>query len=187
VSHRRTVIGAVFAALLILIAGCGFESPDVSTTERADVQGGSLTTGAVVVRDAFITAATSTSPTMYLVVTFINNASTGDALTQVQSQNGTVTLGGQGVTGTFLKLPSEVPVEIVDPLLGTPGPTLTVSVFNPVGPGEFVPIVFHYSRAGQSQTLQVPIVPAGETTAPTQPVPTNQASVPTEPGESASD
>lgn len=187
--QRRTAVGLAFAACLSLLAACGFESPAVENTEQASVQATDFTVGALRVDDTSITAGTTdtSAPTFYLVVTIVNVGKTSDTLTGVTSSQGTVTLAGTGTTGGQLTLPPGVPVEINVASTTSPGPTLTVTASPTPQPGAFVPVVFTFANAGASATVQVPVVPAGETTAATQPVPTATASVPTEVGDSADD
>jgi hypothetical protein len=78
-----------------------------------------------------------------------------------------------------------VPVEIDVPSAG--GPTLSVAASPTPQTGGFVPVTFTFATAGPSTTIQVPVVPAGETTAPTQPLPTATATVPTQVGDTSSD
>jgi hypothetical protein len=196
VIQRRTVAGIVVAATLSMLAGCGFESPDVESSEHASVQAADFSVGAVRVRDVFVTSTHPLSGAVapvHLVVTFVNDGTTADALTGVTSSLGPATLSGTGVqavgaTGSALILPPRaMPVEVGDPKQTPNGPTITIAAATQPVVGTFVRVTFTFANAGSSSSEQVPVVPPGETTVPTQPVPTATASVPSEVGVSASD
>lgn len=187
--QRRAVVGIVFAVSASLLAACGFESPDVESAEHASVQATDFTVGALRVEDTSITPITTDGsvPHFYLIVTIVNTGKTSDTLTGATTPDGTVTLGGAGTTGGQLALPPGVPVEIGVPSPGSTQPTVSVAASSLPQAGAFLPVVFTFANAGASSTVQVPVVPAGETTAATQPVPTGVASPPTEVGDSAGD
>jgi hypothetical protein len=194
VIQRRAVAGIVFAATMSMLAACGFESPDVEASEHASVQAADFSVGAVRVRDAFVTSVqTSGTPTVDLVVTFVNDGTTAETLTGVTTPLGAATISGAGVTasgatGTALTLPPlGVPVEVGDSLQSPHGPNITIAATTQPVLGAFVPVAFTFGSAGSSAAEQLPVVPAGETTQPTQPVPTAAASVPSAVGVSASD
>jgi len=187
VIQRRVVVGVVFAAAMSMLAACGFESPAVEDHEQASVQATDFSVGSLRLADTSVVAATTSSavPQFYVVVTIVNDSGANDTLTGVTTSQGTVTLGGTGAVNGQLPLPPGVPVKINVPSAG--GATLAVTASPTPQTGAYVPIVFDFAKAGPSQTVQVPVVPAGETTAATQPVPTQTASVPTEVGATAND
>jgi copper(I)-binding protein len=183
VIQRRAVVGIVFAVSASLLAACGFEAPDVESTEHNSVQATDFRVGAIRVADTSITPATVDGLTgFYLIVTIVNDGSTSDTLTGATTPNGAVTLSVAG-----LPLLPGVPVEVGLPSADSTTPTMTVVAASTPQAGDFVPIVLDFAKAGASPTAQVPVVPAGETTAATQPVPTATATVPTEVGATASD
>lgn len=193
--QRRAVAGIVFAATMSMVAACGFQSPDVESGEHASIQATDFSVGVVRVRDAFITSDSTTgaSPTVYLVVTFVNGDLTnGDALTSITTPLGAATMSGAGViasgaTGGALTLPPKgVPVEVGTAELSPNGPTITIAAATAPPLGTFVPVKFTFA-SGSSPTEQLPVVPPGETTQPTQPVPTAVATPPVPEGVSASD
>jgi hypothetical protein len=195
VIQRRTAVAvAALAATLSMLAACGFEAPTVEDHEQASVQATDFTVGAVRLDDTSITAASAattdgSAPQFYLVVTIVNGAKATNTLKSVTTTQGTITLAGAGTTnGTIALLPG-VPVEIGVPApgTGTPGTTLAVTASPAPQTGAFVPVTFSFTNGDVSPTIQVPVIPAGETTAATQPVPTATASVPTEVGDSADD
>jgi hypothetical protein len=187
VIQRRAVVGIVFAAAMSMLAACGFEAPAVEDHEQASVQATDFSVGALKLADTSIVEASASSavPRFYLVVTIVNDSSTADTLTGVTTSEGTVTIGGTGATSGQLTLPPGVPVEIDLPSAG--GPTLSVAASPTPQTGGFLPVIFTFKTAGPSTTIQVPVVPTGETTAPTQPLPTATASVPSQVGDTASD
>jgi hypothetical protein len=190
VIQRRTAVAvAALAAGLSMLAACGFEAPSVEDHEQASVQATDFTFGALHIDDTSITAATTSgsTPQFYLVVTIVNDGKSRDTLTGVTTSQGTITLADAGTSGGSLTVLPGVPVEIGLPSTATPGPTLAVTASPTPQTGAFVPVQFTFARAGQSATIQVPVIPAGETTTATQPVPTATASVPTEVGDSADD
>jgi hypothetical protein len=189
VIQRRAVAGIVLAVSTSLVGACGFEAPDVTTHEHNSIQAADFSVGAVRVRAVAVTSlqTSATTATSYLMVTFVNDGTTGDTLTGVRSPLGPITLSGDGVLDGALLLPPGVPVEIDQPLLSPGGPTATFAATTAPAEGSFVPLSFSFRRAGSSPTEQVPVVPSTETTAPTMPVPDATASVPQPTGEPASD
>jgi hypothetical protein len=195
VIQRRAVAGMVCAATLSLLAGCGFDSPDVQATEHASVQAADFNVGTVHVGDAFIAAAnpdaaTPASPGSNLVATFVNSGATTVSLTGVTSPLGATTVSGAGVvpagvSGSALTLPPKSVLVHVG--AAASDPTITIATTSAPVVGSFVPITFTFSSGQTSGVVQVPVVPPGETTAATQPVPTAVASVPSPVGVSASD
>jgi copper(I)-binding protein len=168
VIQRRAALGIVLAASTFALAACGFEAPDVTQHENSEVQGTSLTIGAVRVRAVFATPVetSETATPLYVVVTFVNDAKTPDTLTSATSPLGPVTLSGGAASNGQLTLPPGVPVQVVDPALLTPGPTMTVGVKTSPPVGSYVPITFTFTNAGTTATIQAPIVPAGESEGP---------------------
>jgi hypothetical protein len=170
VNQRRAVAVVALAATTMLLAACGFDSPAVENTEHSEIQGTSFQVGAVGIRAAFVTTepagdlevAGGGTP-MALVVTFVNSANTPDTLTGATSSIGPVTLSGPG-TAAGLAIPRiGVPVQLVDPNLGQVGPQATIAAKTAPAVGTFVRVNFTFSNAGTSATVQVPIVPPGET------------------------
>jgi hypothetical protein len=189
VIHRRVAVGVVIAAACSLLGACGFQSPDVQSTEKSDVQGANLSELPVLIRNASITeVGTGISPPLYLYVTFVNKSPVADTLLHATSPDATLTLGGgTGLLGRTLQLPSQVPVQIVNPELGVSGATMRVAA-NPSPPvGTFLPVQFSFANGGTSVPIDVPIVHPGATTEVVQPVPTETASIPPQQGEPASD
>jgi hypothetical protein len=186
-SQRHVVVGIVVAGTT-LIAGCGFESPAVTTSEHNSIQATDFAVGAVRVADTSITTldASGTAGT-YLIVTLVNNGSTSDKLIGITSAAGAVTLTGQGVVGNSVTLPPGLPVSIDQPLLAPQGPTATITTTSTPKLGTYIPVRFAFAKAGTSATEQIPIVPPVETTALSSPVPNETPSVPTIVGQSASD
>jgi hypothetical protein len=183
VIQRRAAVAIVVTLSAALLAGCGFESPDVESTEHNSVQATDFTLGSIKVDDTSITAVTTSGvPNFYLIVTLVNTGRTSDSLTGATSTQGALTISsGQA------SLPPGLPVEFGLPVSGSSAPTISVNTSPMPQTGGYVPIVFTFTDAGTSPTIQVPVVPAGETTNATQPVPTATASVPTEVGQTASD
>lgn len=191
-NQHRAVVGIIIAVTISTLAACGFQAPVVQDQEHASVQATDFTVGALRVADTSITQATAPggTPQLYLIATIVNDGSTSDALTGVTPAAGTsgsITLGGVGPIAGRLPIPPGVPVQIGVPSATSPGPTLTVAVSPPPQVGGFLAVTFTFAIAGSATAVQVPVVPAGETTAATQPVPTTPASIPTDVGESASD
>ena len=187
--HRRVAVGVVIAAVCSLIGACGFQSPDVQSTEKSDVQGVNLSELPVLIRNASITeVGAGASATMYLYATFVNNAGRADTLVRATSPNATLTIsGGTGLLGRTLLLPSQVPVQLVNPELGVSGATMQVRATPTPQVGTYVSVQFTFANAGATPPIQVPIVHPGATTEANQPVPTDTASVPPQSGELASD
>jgi hypothetical protein len=172
-----------------MLAACGFEAPDVESSEQPSVQAADFVVGAIHIGDTSITAVSSdaTTPASYLIATLVNDSKTTDTLTAIKTTNGTLTLSGSGTAGGQLTLPPGVPVQIEAPPLSSPGPIVTIATSPLPQAGGFLPVTFDFTNAGPSAVIDVPVVPPGETTAATQPVPTATASVPTEVGQTASD
>jgi hypothetical protein len=189
VNQRRAVVGTVMAVAMSALAACGFQAPVVQDQEHASVQATDFIVGTLRVSDTSISQATTIggTPQLYLIATIVNDGSTSDALTQVGTPGGTITLGGVGPVAGRLPIPPGVPVEIGEPSTTSPGPTATIAVSPAPVVGGYLQMTFTFAIAGASRTVQVPVVPAGETTTATQPVPTGSASVPTEVGQSAND
>jgi copper(I)-binding protein len=179
VIHRRAAVGAVCASAAMLTA-CGFQAPSVTTSERSEVQGASFSLGTMQVRAAFVAPVmTATTTTPYVVVTLVNDGNARDTLTGATSPLGAVTISGPGTTNGQLPLPARgAPVELVDPTLGTTGPTMSIAASVVPVPGTYVPITFTFANAGASTTEQVPVVPPGETTKPTITLPGGTATPP---------
>jgi hypothetical protein len=199
VIQRRAVAGIALAASTTMLAACGFQAPAVTNIEHSEVQGTSFAVGAVKIRAAFITSvpasalgdapvgAAPTTPTA-LVVTFVNDTNTADTLTGASSSLGPVSLAGPGASGGQLTIPRlGVPVQVVDPNLGTPGPTLTIAAKAAPVLGTFVRVNFTFANAGTSATVQVPVVPPGETEQATTQITGVPATPPPDPGDSTTD
>jgi hypothetical protein len=198
VIQRRAVVGIVIAVTASLLTACGFESPDVEASEHASVQAADFSVGTIKLADTTVMSTSDTPPVYYLTATIVNDGTTRDQLTGATTTGGTVTLSGSGVSNGKLTLLPGVPVEIGAagivaasspgaPSQTTIEPTLVVTTTPAPQVGGFVPVVFTFANAGPSATVQVPVVPSGETTAPTQAVPTGTASVPPAVGPSADD
>ena len=185
---RRAVVGTAFAASALLLTACGFQAPDVENTEHASVQAVDFTVGTVAIDDAAITSTTSNGvPSFWLQATFVDTGSTSDTLTGATTPNGTVSISSGEAVGTSLTLPPGIPVVVVTPAAGAAGPSISLAMSPSPQLGAYVPIVFTFTDAGTSGTVQVPVIPPGETTAATQPVPSGTASVPPVEGQSADD
>jgi hypothetical protein len=198
VIQRRAVVGIVFAVTASLLTACGFESPDVEASEHASVQGADFSVGAIKLADTSITSVASAdgSPAFYLTVTIVNDGTTSDTLTGATTTGGTVTMSGPETLAGDIPVPPGVPIEVGAPASGAASPGTTTGLTQPAmivattatpQVGGFLPIIFTFANAGPSATIDVPVVPAGETTAATQPVPNGTASVPSEVGPSADD
>jgi hypothetical protein len=190
VNHRRAVVGAMIAIAMSVVAACGFQAPAVQDDEHASVQATDFHVGTLTVSDTSITQVTAADGTsqLYLTATIVNVGARADALTGLSTPGGSITLGGVGPVAGRLAIPPGVPVEIGAPSVTSPGPTAAIDVSPPPVVGGYLPVTFTFAIAGPMPgPVQVPVVPAGETTAPTQPVPTATASLPTQVGESASD
>lgn len=164
--QRRVIAGLALAASTTMLAACGFDSPAATETEHSEVQGTSFTTGPIDISAAFVTpvptpAGATTTP-LAIVVTFVNNGQ-ADTLTSASSPLGPVSLVGPGTQSGALKLPAGVPVQVVDPDLGTSGPAMTIAATKAAPVGTFVRLGFTFANAGKSATMQVPVVPRGET------------------------
>jgi hypothetical protein len=191
VIQRRAVVGVVFAISVSLLAACGFQAPDVEATEHAAVQATDFHVGAIQLGGTSITSVTPASgiPRFFLQVTIVNDGNQSETLTKVEpaaGSTGAITLSGPGTIGG-LAIPPGVPVMIEVPSTSFFGPNLSVNVTPTPVVGAYVPVIFTFANQPPSQVVQVPVIPAGETTAPTQPVPTTQATAPAEVGDSASD
>jgi hypothetical protein len=175
VFQRRAVAAMACAAGISLLAGCGFQAPDVTFTEHAEVQGTNYLLGQIHIASAFVTP-NPLSPTTALnvVVTFVNNGPRADVLTGAASPQGPVVFSQAGLT----LLPG-VPVQIVDPNVSQTGPTMVVRPNGalPVA-GQYLALSFHFAVAGASNLKEVPVVPAGETEGPFTQVPTGVATPP---------
>jgi hypothetical protein len=172
---QRTVAAAALALALPVLTGCGLEAKDETQKEHTEVQAASNHIGGIRIRNAFITgtdAATLTGGTTYLVVTLVNDGTKPDTFNGVTTSLGTATLSGGPVT-----LPPGVVVEISDPQIDPTDPTLTVDGTPTVG--TTVPVQFSFAVAGTTSALAVPVVNGTEGLAPTQVIPTTQATVPT--------
>jgi hypothetical protein len=157
VIQRRALVGIVFAASLSLLAACGFEAPAVEDHEHASVQATDFVVGQLRVEDTSIVAGQSRATASQFYLV--------------------ATIVNNGASNDTLTAVT----------MSAPGPILTVATQTVPQPGAFVPLVFTFAVAGSSTTIQAPVVPQGETTGPTQPVPTATASVPGVVGDSASD
>lgn len=196
-SQRRVVVGIAGAVATLLLAACGFDSPAVTNHEKASIQGSDFSVGKIRVRNTYVTTvkdtgagfATSSPGTSYLVVSLVNQGTKADSLTGVTSPAGSVALTGSGVFGGALAVPPHgVPVVVNLPLLSPHGPTATFTATSTTPQlGTYVPMQFSFSGAGTSGTESVPVIPPTGTTAATSPVPTDQATPPPQPGESAAD
>jgi copper(I)-binding protein len=189
VIQRRAAVGLVLAASTFALGACGFQAPDVTQHERSEVQGTSLSIGGVQVRAVFVTPVetSETATPLYVSVTFVNDTKTADTLVSAASPLGAVTLGGDGLTGGTLTLPPGVPVQVVDPALLTPGPTMTVGVKSLPAVGGYVPITFTFATAGTTATIQAPVLSAGETEDPTTTLSGSPATPPPAQGDDAND
>jgi hypothetical protein len=198
VSQRRVVVGIAGAVATLLLAACGFDSPAVTNHEKASIQAHDFSVGKIRVRNAYVTTvldnsrgfSTSSPGTTYLVLSLVNQGTQSDSLTGITSPAGSVSLTGSGVFGGSLTVPPKgVPVVVNLPVSSPQGPTATFTAASTTTPqlGTFVPMQFSFSGAGTSSTEPVPVVPPTATTAATSPVPTDQATPPPQPGESAAD
>ncbi|HTR68824.1 MAG TPA: hypothetical protein VMH41_01175 [Mycobacteriales bacterium] len=191
--QRRLAVAIVCVASAASLSACGFDSPAVTTTEHAEVQGSSFDVGLVKVRAAFVTepVAASTSPDAveapYLVVTFVNDGARTDRLTGVTTPIGTVTISGTGTAGGQLPLPPGVPVQFLDPFISSDGPLARINTSTAAPAGTSVRMTFAFANTGATATTQVPVVPPGETTAVTTPLPGTPAPVPTQVGETSNE
>jgi hypothetical protein len=185
---RRAVVGTVFVVSASLLTGCGLEAPAVEDTESPSVQAADFHVGAIEIDDTAITSTTTNGvPHFWLQATFVNNGSAADTLSGATTSQGTLSISGGTGTAGGLTIPPGVPVEVVAPAPGSTAPSISAAISPSPTVGGFVPIVFTFTDAGTSPTIQVPVIPVGETTAATQAVPTATASVPTESGQSADD
>jgi hypothetical protein len=199
VIQRRLVAGIVFGATLSVLAGCGFEAPDVEASEHASVQAADFNVGVVHVGDAFITTTPATAgaaASVNLFATLVNESNQVVSLTTVTTPLGTATMSGPGVSaagvnGAELSLPPKGVLTDVGFRASAPegvsSGTITIAATTPPVVGGFVPVTFAFSTGEASGVVQVPVVPPGETTATTVTVPTTQATAPTPSGVSASD
>jgi hypothetical protein len=186
VIQRRAVVGLAVVATAALLAGCGFQSPAIEDTEHASVQATDYTFGTLRLGDTSITQSTSDGK-LYLVVTIVNDGPTVDSLIAVSAPNATMTFGGTAPAGGPLALLPGVPVQIDQPSTTAPGPTISIATTPVPQPGTYLSVTFTFATAGAAPPIQVPIVPAGETTAATQPVATTPPSIPTQVGETTND
>ena len=187
-SQRRVVVGIAGAVATVFLAACGFDSPAVTNHEHNSAQAAEFSLGQIQVRDAYVT--TSANATSYLVVSLVNTGTQPDTLSSVTSPNGTVAFSGSGVFGGTITVPPKgVPVVLNQPLTTPQGPTATFTPTSSTPPqlGTYVPMQFSFAGAGTSATQSVPVIPPTGTTVATSPVPTDQATPPPEPGQSASD
>ena len=211
---RLALLGVVLVATGPILSACGMEAPDETSRERSPVQGAELSTGAVQVRDAYITYITSTSapspapssssttasasaspaaaqtpaPTTapYLVATFVNSGTSTDALIGVTTPMGAVDVGN-GSSGE-LTLPPGLVVSTGTPTAAGGHPLKIDATGPPVSVGLSESVTFTFANAGTSQTVQVPIVANDYTTSPTSPLPVGSSTETPEPsGESAAD
>jgi hypothetical protein len=169
VNQRRAIAVIALTAGTMLLAACGFDAPAVTNTEHSEVQGASFAVGAVGIRAAFVTTPPAGFPKvgagtpMALVVTFVNSANTPDTLTGATSSIGPVSFSGPG-TAAGLSIPRiGVPVQLTDPNLGQGGAQATIEAKATPALGTFVRVSFTFKNAGTSATVQVPVVPPGET------------------------
>lgn len=164
--QRRVIAGLALAASTTMLAACGFDSPAVTNTEHSSIQGTSFATGSIDIRAAFVSAVSSGAATagspLAVVVTFVNNGK-ADRLISASSPLGPVSLVGPGTQSGSLALPAGVPVQIVDPSLDTSGPAMTIAATKAAPVGTFVRVSFTFANAGKSATVQVPVLPRGET------------------------
>jgi hypothetical protein len=202
VIQRRLVVGIVAVAAFSMLAACGFQSPDVEATEHASVQAADFTVGSVDVGDAFVTSVSGGAgggSSLFVSATFVNNAlTTTSTLTGVTTPLGTATINsaaGNVIGGALALPPKGVPVVVE---AGAPSalsgqstqstvPTITIETTTTPALGTYVPARFTFSGGESSPVIQLPVVPPGETTSATQPLPTGVATPPIEPGVSASD
>lgn len=184
---RRPVIAVIVAAAAALsLSACGLETKDYTSKEKSQVQGAQFSVGAVDVRDAFLTYVVGSQTSPYLDVTFINDGKSPQTFSGVNVPNATAKLSGPGTT-SGLALPPGVVVQVSDPLLDPGGVSLQVTPNGtPPAVGDTVPATFLFA-GGQSTTLDLPVVPPGETTQLYQQIPTNQAPEPSASGAPASD
>jgi hypothetical protein len=190
VIQRRVVAGIVFAASTSTLAACGFQSPDVTTSEHNSIQAHDFQVGAVRVRDAFVTTVSTTAPaaTTYLVLTLVNDSPTADSLTGITTPLGKVRLTGDSVGGALAVPAHGVPVSLEDPAgIDQSGATAMIVTTAPPALGTFVSVQLSFANGGASPTELVPVVPATETTAVSSPVPAGTATPPVEDGEPTND
>jgi hypothetical protein len=193
VIQRRAALGIVFAVVVSMLAACGFQSPDVESTEHASIQGAQFSDGTMLVRDVFVTSTgvIGGAPAVHVVATFVNESPIADALTGVTASGEPATISGVGVravgavANALVVPPHGIPV-VVDVSPTTPNITLTGTT-TPPPTGTFIPLTFTFeSTVNPPSVVQAPVVPPGESTQPTKPVPTHQATVPSPVGVSAS-
>ncbi|HTW21261.1 MAG TPA: hypothetical protein VME70_13740 [Mycobacteriales bacterium] len=185
---RRAVVATVFVVSAATLSACGFEAPAIETTEKPSIQAVDVKVAAVDVDDTAITTTTVNGvPHYWLQATFVNNGRTSDTLTRVTTTSGTMTINPAATAGSTgasqppaagVVLPPGIPVEIGSPVPGATGPSVSAALSPPPQVGDYVTVVLTFAQAGTSARIQVPLIPAGETTNPTQPLPTGTASVP---------
>lgn len=175
---RATVLAALALATPVL-AGCGLEAKDETSTERSQIQAAANDIGAVKIRNAFITTVPGTdgAARTYLVVTLVNNSKAADALTGVTADFGVASLkaGPETTIGTSgLVLPSGVVVQVSNPEINPDAATVQVTGTTPVV-GTTQLVTFSFANAGTTPQLAVPVVSSGGSLSPTQVIPTDQA------------
>jgi hypothetical protein len=183
---RRAVVGTVFVVSASLLTACGLEAPAVQDTESPSIQAADFHVGAIEIDDTAITSTTTDGvPHFWLQATFVNNGTASDTLSGATTTDGTLSISPGDTGGTGLVVPPGVPVEVGSPAPGSTGPSVSAAISPEPQVGAYVPIVFTFATGGTSAAIQVPVIPTGETTNATQPVPTGTASVPTEVGQTA--
>jgi len=173
---RRAAVATVLGLALPVLTGCGLEAKDETSKEHSQIQAAASEVSGIRIRNAFITTPlvpVGKSPDAYLVVTLVNGGRAADQLVGVSTATGVAT-----VPGGSISLPPGVVVSISDPDIDSSVPAIPISGKAPTV-GTTVPVEFSFATAGNSIELQVPVVsPDGLGLAPTQSIPTDQATPP---------
>jgi hypothetical protein len=111
------------------------------------------------------------------VVTFVNNGPDSDTFTGASTGLGVADLvthtdGAGGARG--VDLPSGMVVQVSNPAINPDAPTLEITG-NPPVVGTTELVTFSFENAGTTRQIPVPVVSPGNTLAPTQVIPTDQA------------
>lgn len=187
--QRRVAVGIVCALSATVLSACGFDAPAVTEHEHSSIQGTNLEFGLIAIRAAYVAppvALVGAGSSPYLVVTFVNNGKLPDTFTGATTSIGTVTVSGPGTLAGRLKLLPGVPAIINDPAINANGPIAAISTSTVPAAGTYVRITFNFST-GSSRTVQVPVVPPGQTTNVFTPLPDTPAPVPTQVGDTTND
>jgi copper(I)-binding protein len=195
VISSRALSVTVSAAAVLSMSACGLETKDYTEKERAVNEAANFQAGSIDIRDAYLTYPVGSATSPYLAVTFINEGSSTDTLRSVSIPNAVVDFatsplgsGKQAAPPTDLSLPPGVVVNAVDPSTNATGTALAVTPNGtPPAVGTSLPVTFTFDSSGTTQSVQVPVMPPGATTQPTQLIPTDQTPMPSASGERAVD